>query len=201
MTYLTNNTLAIVVSGLSLAALTWAAFSFTVTSATDGNSDEETRIETYVTSLQGDDYLTYTHPEHGFSFDLSKDFIVSNFEEDGKEIIVAEHPTLKMGFQMVISPFDEKGPITKERILEGLPALVMENVVDFFIASETPAIRFSSKNAQLGDTRELWFVHEGHLYQIQMYAAHKEWLDAWIRQLASGFFSVEPTGADDTSGL
>ena len=48
----------------------------------------------------------------------------------------------------------------------------------------TPALRFSSRDPEIGATRELWFVRNDYLYHVTMYAAHQEWLDAWIRGLA-----------------
>jgi hypothetical protein len=97
-----------------------------------------------------------------------------------------------MGFQIVVDPSDEVDPITKERILKDLPSLVIDNPWEFFIAGDIPALRFESNDPTLGDTREIWFIHDGNLYRISMYASHKEWLDAWVRQVAQDWTFSPP---------
>lgn len=152
--------------------------------ATSSEVNIPSDLEDYMLGLTRVDYTTYTHPVYGFSFHYPKDFVISEFQEDHGEVILAENPRFSLGLQIFITPFDEEGPITKERILQDLPALTMEDEVEFWIDDKIPALRFSSKDPTLGDTREIWFVRDGNLFQIMVYSESEEWLDERVREFA-----------------
>jgi maltose-binding protein MalE len=113
----------------------------------------------------------YTDSQYKFSFEYPKDFTVTKFQEgeDGDTILVQEKES-KKSFQIFISPFDEPGPLTKERVLEDLPDLIIKNPEQRVLKNGVPALIFFSEEASLGETREIWFVHNGFLYQISTYA-------------------------------
>jgi len=112
----------------------------------------------------------YTDSQYKFSFEYPKDFTATKFQEgeDGDSILVQKQGS-KDGFQIFIAPFDEPGPLTKERVLEDLPDLIIKNSEQRVLKNGEPALIFFSEEPSLGETREIWFVFNGFLYQISTY--------------------------------
>ena len=160
---------------------------FAVASNSSQAEISDSPILDYLLHLQRGDYITYTDPIHGLSFDIPKDFVVSKFDDNGREVVLAESPRFKLGLQLVITPFDEEEPITADRIRQDLPSLVMEMPVEFWVDDATPAVRFTSEDPSLGETREIWFARDGNLYQFTLYCEDPRRLDALIRQFATDF--------------
>lgn len=109
---------------------------------------------------------SYTHPDLGFTFSLSKNFSVGTFPEgEGEIVLVKSIGDGTSEAQIYITEFDEPGPLTKKRILKDQPDLGLQNAVEVSVGGE-PAVAFESSQADGQKTREVWFVHAGHLYQI-----------------------------------
>ncbi len=71
------------------------------------------------------------------------------------------------GMQIYISLFDEpETTLTKERILQDLPDLKIDNDKQIKIAGVIDALRFDSANQSGENTKEVWFVYNNFLYQI-----------------------------------
>jgi hypothetical protein len=187
--------------GLTVAALAWTAYSLLLwPKDTAATAIQTSPLDDYFYQKEADDYLTYTH-DYGLSFAVPADFLVSSFEEDQVEIITADHPLLRAGFQIVISPTDETAAsVTEAKLRQDNPSLIISDATEFVLPEEIPAIRFSSNDPSLGETRELWFIREARFYQIRMYAEDVTWLDPWIRQLASRFYFTG-TALDSASDL
>jgi hypothetical protein len=151
------------------------------------SNNEEPEIRKYILGLQRADFATYLHPEYGYSFTYPKDFTISNFKDGDLDVVVAEHPKLDFGFQIIVQPTGEEGSVSKERILQDDPSIVVENPVEFFIDDEAPALRFSSRDDAGRETRETWFIHAGNFYQITLHSAEPGRLDPWIRMLDVDF--------------
>lgn len=69
------------------------------------------------------------------------------------------------GFQIFATAFDEQGPITAERIRQDLPDAVIKGTGQARLDGEL-ALTYYGTDADLGDTYEVWVVHDGKLYQI-----------------------------------
>jgi len=122
----------------------------------------------------------YTDSQYKFSFQYPKDFTATKFsdQEDTSTILVqyreqSEQVSTNInkypdnsGFQIFIALFDESGPITKERVLQDLPDLTIKNAEQRVLKNGAPALIFFSEEASLGETREIWFINNGYLYQI-----------------------------------
>lgn len=136
---------------------------------------------------------TYSDKEYGFSFRYPKDFEVQTFPGEGKTILVEKEKG--RGFQVYITPFDEEGPLTKERIRSDIKNLTMDDARDIMIGSTSSpqsgagspqaegerAIIFFSTNESLDTSREVWFVYPkspvpngNYLFQITAYAEFDE---------------------------
>ncbi len=124
----------------------------------------------------------YTHPVYGFTFESSELLNISSFQEGeyGEIILARSDEDESKVFQIFVSPFDEPGPITKERILQDLPDMAIDEPLDVIIGQNNiQALIFWSNELSLGKTREVWFINSGYLYQITTRAE----LDGWVGKI------------------
>ena len=70
--------------------------------------------------------------------------------------------------------------ITSEQFKKDVPSGVMREPTDIIIGG-TRATMFYSQDVVKNDTREIWFIKDGFLYEITA-PAH---LDAWLAQILS----------------
>jgi len=107
-------------------------------------------------------------------------------------VIIAEHPTFNLGFEVFISPYDEDGPLTADTIHQSIPSLIINEPVETELEDGTAAVRFVSADPALGETRQIWFTRDGNLFQVIMYSDNIEWLDAWARELPHDWTFTPP---------
>ena len=138
----------------------------------------------YLRGDNGGENYPFTNPELteryedeglGFFVDYPEGFTVNNTEEENVKVLVFSKANSQESFQNFIMPYDEPGPITPERILIDQPNIVMKNPQTVEIAGEE-ALVFFSTDPDIGDVREVWFVHQDHLYQASTYAKYDELL-------------------------
>jgi hypothetical protein len=177
--------MATIIGGL--AAIVFVTQAFSAPEEADSKP-----IKDYVLSLHPNDYAIYTDPIYGFSVDLPKDFIISSSPQDEGEVIVAEHPTFNLGFEVFISPFDGEESLAVDTIRQSNPSLMVKEPVETELNDGTAAVRFASDDPALGQTRQIWFAHDGNLFQVVMYSDNIEWLDAWVRELPSDWTFSPP---------
>ena len=167
---------------------------------TVNNIPGQEQTYTVTASKEDDKNNLYTDSQYGFSFQYPKDFTATKFsdQEDTSTILVQyqqvstniandssqvsedtdKYPK-NSGFQIFISWFDEPGPITKERVLQDLPDLTIKNAEQRVLKNGVPALIFFSEEPSLGETREIWFINNGYLYQV---TATKE-IDSLVAQI------------------
>jgi len=136
----------------------------------------------------GDEYKIYTNDKYGFSLEYPQDFFIETFDEgDGAETIVFQGRVSsgqdKIGFQVFISPIEEAGELTRERILEDVPYAVIDEAQEVLLGpkNDIRGLLFWSEDPDIGRTREVWFAHENYLYEITTY----EHLDMWLAGILS----------------
>lgn len=113
-----------------------------------------------------------------FSLLYPEGLTMKEFKEAGKAMTVTfEDVAGGKEFQMFIVPY-ANAEITPERFKSDIPSGVKENETDVTI-SGAKGKQFFSRDRLLGDTREIWFVHGGFLYEV---TTHKS-LDAWIQNI------------------
>lgn len=133
-----------------------------------------------------EDLTRYTHPATGLSFRYPRDFVLETFPQDGGEVILAEHPHLDMGLQIVIAPLDDPTlELTPDTLTEDYPEVADGDIIQTELADVTPVLRFPRRDPALGELRDAVFIRQGTLYQITMHAANTEMLDAWIRHFVA----------------
>lgn len=124
---------------------------------------------------------SYTDTGGDFSFKYEEGMKATQNIVEGGEIITVEKDP-EHGFQVFTMPLEERGPLTKERIMLDLP--------DIFIENDRPArldgvevLTFNSEN-EIGETFEVWAIKNGKLYQIISPRNQEKWLigvlETWV---------------------
>ena len=132
-------------------------------------------------------HQVYTNSKYGFSFNYPKDFSVSEFSDGADsanlpqtDVILVKDAAGKSAAQISVSPFDEPGPITKERILRDISDMPITGEKEISVGGEK-ALSFASRDASSGETLEIWFVHGGNLYQISAFINFGDKLEEIIK--------------------
>jgi hypothetical protein len=112
-----------------------------------------------------------------FSLFYPDDLKVIEYGEGKGTVITFENTKTRRGFQIFVVPYQEK-VITPERFKMDVPSGVIKDKTDILV-NGTPATMFYSTNAAMGETREVWFIKNGFLYEVTTY---KE-LDAWLSNI------------------
>lgn len=94
----------------------------------------------------------------------------------------------RRGFQLFIVPYGEK-EISAERFQMDIPSGVMSEIKDVVIGG-VPGIKFWSTNTNIGETREVWFIHHGFLYEVTTPRESDGWLQSILKTWR--FFPEEP---------
>ncbi len=115
----------------------------------------------------------YTNSKYGFSIKIPENMTVSNFQEgrEGEVILLqSSEEDAKNGapwIQIFVLPFDEEGLITPQRIQKDLPSIKIEEPQYAVIGEKQfKALIFYGQESGIGETREVWFVKNGYLFQI-----------------------------------
>lgn len=95
-------------------------------------------------------------------------------EKDGSFSVTFEEPTGQKGFQIYVTKYDSE-QITRERFLLDSPSGVMSEPTDVIIDGVRGTM-FFGRHSLMGETREVWFIRNGYLYEV---ATYKE-LDSWL---------------------
>ena len=107
-----------------------------------------------------------------FSFKYEEGMKATSSLVEGGEMITVEKDA-DHGFQVFILPFDEEGPITEERIREDLPDIEIREPKYVEMDGNKSLAFYSS--GDLGETFEVWAVHDGKLYQIMARKNQERW--------------------------
>lgn len=115
----------------------------------------------------------YTNSKYGFSLDTPEGFTVGELppEENGAQAIVIQNDAGE-GIQIYVTPFsDDRRVLTEADIRADIPDMDIRSVEKIEIGPDHIGVAFLSDNEAFGgDSREVWFVFRGNLYQISTYA-------------------------------
>jgi len=106
---------------------------------------------------------------------------LENKEKGGALTVTFEDPDTNEGFEVYITPYAEDS-VTRERFMTDEPSGVYQEPVDVVIGGVRATMFFGS-NPLMGDTREVWFIKGGYLYEVVTY---KE-LDTWLGGIMSSW--------------
>lgn len=120
----------------------------------------------------------YRNDIYAISFFYPEGLDVKEFKESGSAMTITfEDEAGGKEFQMFVVPY-LRNDITPERFQMDVPSGVREQETDIAVAGASGK-QFYSKDARLGETYEIWFIHNKFLYEV---TTHKE-LDIWIKNI------------------
>jgi hypothetical protein len=126
----------------------------------------------------------YTHPELGFSFRYPRGYTLTELPQEEQGVVLVEDPTRpRQWFQVFSMPYDEAGPLTEARIRQDVPDITMEHPAPVQVAGVSAISFVQFQTADVGKTYEVWFVHNGTLYEAatsaDQAAALQDILSTW----------------------
>jgi hypothetical protein len=132
------------------------------------------------------DMRGYENKSFHFGLLYPQELKATEYKEKGGALTVSfQNPSTNEGFQVYVTPFSGK-QIDTARFKLDEPSGVMQSPTDVWIDCAPPkpcaegggvkATMFLGKNAVMGDTREVWFIHGGYLYEVTTYKD----LDSWL---------------------
>lgn len=117
----------------------------------------------------------YKNQYHRFEIVYPQDLQVQEYVEANKDrTIVFEAEKHETGFQIYITPYAGTN-VTREQFLKDQPSGVYKEPTDIWVG-DTPAIMFYGEADLMGETREIWFIRDGFLYEVTTYKG----LDMWL---------------------
>jgi hypothetical protein len=123
-------------------------------------------------------YLPYSNPQFHFALDYPSNLQLHRYDEQGGGFTAAfQDPTTNEGFEVYVTPYGG-AHITKQEFTLDEPSGVF-NLPTNVMIDGTQATMFYGSNAIMGDTREVWFIHGGLLYEVTTYKQ----LDTWLAQI------------------
>lgn len=120
----------------------------------------------------------YSHPAFRFSLIIPKDMKISGYREPGQ---VARTITFTMPeddgrqFQIYVVPY-EKDTITSSQVDKDTHGRATGEVKEIAVNDTIRAVTFTTNDPALGSLREIWFLHNGRLYEATVRAADEAWL-------------------------
>ncbi len=128
----------------------------------------------------------YDNSIYNFSLKMPADFTAQDIpgDPDGTPETIVLQDQNDNGIQIAVSPFDEDTTgsytLTADRIHQDVPDLEILDPQPVEVGEHYTGLAFKSNNDAFGgDSREVWFVFRGNLYQISTYAR----LDDLLRQI------------------
>lgn len=117
---------------------------------------------------------------YGFSLLYPKNLSVEEYDGwGGSRTIVFQDEAMKIGFQVYVVNYSES-KISDERFKEDIPSGVRKNVTSTLIDGHE-ATSFESFDKDLGETKEIWFVDRGRLFEITTPKGLESWLDEILK--------------------
>ncbi len=121
-------------------------------------------------------YVKYENKKYGFYYYHSPEATIKEYDEGGGAMtIVQENIKNVRGMQIFIIPYSGT-TISEERFKMDVPSGVRKNVQKTFIGErQIEVVTFNSYDSFLGETREVWFIYKGHLYEVTTFSGLGEW--------------------------
>lgn len=115
----------------------------------------------------------YSNSKYNFTLQLPEEFAVSELTEKNGDIILVQGSDSDASFQIFVMSFEEKEPLTPERIKRNIPDLVIEDPA-YIDVDGVEALAFYSQGQSPEKVYEVWMVNKGWLYQVMINANQKE---------------------------
>ena len=103
---------------------------------------------------------------------------VNEFDDGGgARTITFEDAEDGLGFQVFVVPYAE-AQVSEERFLKDTPSGERVELEEIMVDGATGAA-FYSRHLLLGETREMWFIHNGFLFEVTA----PRLLDMWLANI------------------
>ena len=131
------------------------------------------------TSPVSGDKKRLQHPTYGFTVTVPNAMELERYEEGGNsETLVFFDTNDGIEFQLFVTPYDAS-EVTKERLALDIPSGDIREPQEIVLGNGLRAFMFLSHAPIVGDTREVWFIHDGYLYEATV--AYE--LDSWLAEI------------------
>ena len=118
----------------------------------------------------------YRNTAYRFSLLYPETLTVKEYIEKGNALTITFQDAKRgEGFQLFIVPYSEP-QISEERFKRDAPSGVRTGLTDMTIDGATGAA-FYSENTTLGETKEIWFIRGGFLFEVTTLKPLESWLD------------------------
>lgn len=170
---------------LTFVGVVWYAFSNQKEAAP--LAIPESKSNTALSRVPPAGWKEYRNAAYAISFFYPEELVMKEFKEIGSAMTVTfEDEAGGKEFQMFVVPY-LRDDITPERFQMDVPSGVREKETDIEVAAARGK-QFYSQDARLGETYEIWFIHNGFLYEV---TTHKE-LDIWIKNILATLIFLKP---------
>lgn len=122
----------------------------------------------------------YTNDTYRFSLMMPDAFVAQELPNDeGSDTTLLQDSTGN-GIQIMVSPYGQDlHELTAEKIHTDIPDMKISDVQSLEIGDDYKGVAFKSDNPAFNkDSRDVWFVFHGTLYQITTYASNDSLLKA-----------------------
>lgn len=137
----------------------------------------ETRASTSPEKLPNET-REYHSAQYGFSLRYPKELSMKEYDEGNRaRTVTFQDASTEHSFEIFVTPYTET-QITSARFRMDEPSGVREQPADIMV-DQTRAVIFYGKNPIMGDTREVWFIKNGYLYEVATYKS----LDTWLANI------------------
>lgn len=124
--------------------------------------------------------VEYRNETYGFSYYHTPEAKITEYDEgSGAMTIVHENFQKVRGMQIFIVPYSES-TISEERFKMDVPSGVRTNVENTTLDG-VRAVTFNSFDQKLGETREIWVIHNGYLFEITTFKGVGLWFTPIIQ--------------------
>ncbi len=126
------------------------------------------------------DTREYRNAHYGFALSYPKDLVLKEYDEGkGVRTITFEDPDTAYGFQIFVKPYGQQQLNTEVFKIDESSG-VMKDPKPIVIAG-AQGTEFFGHNDQMDDTREIWFIHGGYLFEVYTYKPLDSWLMAIMK--------------------
>jgi hypothetical protein len=123
-------------------------------------------------------YLPYSNPQFHFALSYPANLQLQEYKEAGGAFTVTfQDIVADEEFQVYVTPYSGT-EITDAQFKLDEPSGVKIDPTDVTVAGAS-GIEFFSYAPRLDDTREVWFIHGGFLYEVTTYKNFDAWLQSW----------------------
>ncbi len=124
----------------------------------------------------------YANAQYGLSLFYPTELVVTEYAESGRgHTISFDNADGREGFQIYVIPYQES-QIKTSQIEEDTHGTATGTPQEIVIGGQH-ALLFSSSNPAYGPLREVWFIHNGKLFEITVYADLEKWLSSILATL------------------